>query len=148
MRKCLNGQCRAGDEQKLGCEALYLRRGVVNERDKRRGDGDEHANADVQHDGKEQKLIIRALCFFNFTRAELLADDNGNGVAHGEHDDAEEVPYCAGNVRGGDDGQTARGVALVDHRGADTPEELVKHERRAGEEDLFHDGTGQIQAFI
>ena len=53
-----------------------------------------------------------------------------------------------GNVRGGDDGQTARGVALVDHRGADTPEELVKHERRAGEEDLFRDGTGQIQAFI
>ena len=102
----------------------------------------------MQHDGKEQKLIIRALCFFNLTRAELLADDNGNGVAHGEHDDAEEVPYCAGNVRGGDDGQTARGVALVDHRGADTPEELVKHERRAGEEDLFHDGTGQIQAFI
>ena len=110
--------------------------------------GDERANADVQHDGKEQKLIIRALCFFNLTRAELLADDNGNGVAHGEHDDAEEVPYCAGNVRGGDDGQTARGVALADHRGADTPEELVKHERRAGEEDLFHDGTGQIQAFI
>lgn len=96
-----------------------------------RGDGDERANADVQHGGKEQKLIIRALCFFNLTRAELLADDNGNGVAHGEHDDAEEVPYCAGNVRGGDDGQTARGVALADRRGADTPEELVKHERRA-----------------
>ena len=48
MRKCLNGQCCAGDEQKLGCKALYLRRGVVNERDKRRGDGDERANATME----------------------------------------------------------------------------------------------------
>lgn len=102
----------------------------------------------VQHDGKEQKLIIRALCFFNLTRAELLADDNGNGVAMANMMTQKRFHTVPAMFVAATNGQTARGVALADHRGADTPEELVKHERRAGEEDLFHDGTGQIQAFI
>ena len=120
----------------------------IDERDKRRGGSQQHAYREAAGDGKKDQLRRRILGLAVFARAELLADENGDGAAERLEDDVEEIGDCRRDVQRRDDGQPARGIALDEESHADGPQQLVNQQRHAAQDDVFDQTTGDFQASV
>ena len=58
------------------------------------------------------------MSFFKLTRAEELADDDGDGIAHREEGAKEEVGDGSRNIDRRDDLKPAHGITLAEYRHA------------------------------
>ena len=144
----MNGQGQACDHQGLGGEVLGLVRDGKPVGDDPRH-GRQHASQrNMADDGDEDQLVVGIAGSLWIALAQALAHHDGHRVAHGEHDDAEQIPCSGGNIQRGQRSHTAGGVALVDEGHAQRPEHLVEHQRGAGDGDLLQQVHGHMPAAV
>ena len=106
-----------------------LRR-IVNLREQRRDQRHDAADQKADRHGKDDELAVGVHGFVHLARAEQLADDDADGVAHREEGDVKDVGDGRGDVAGRDHVVAAQGVALRQQRHARGPESLVEHQRQ------------------
>ena len=97
------------------------------------------AEHDADADGECDELTVCIDGFLHLPRAEQLADEDADGIAHGHKGDIEHVRDGRADVIGRDNIIAAHRVALRQQRHTCCPERFVQQERDA----LSRNGTGQ-----
>ena len=136
------------NQQKLCSQITNSLFGVVNQWNKRGGNGNQDTDTDMSCKGKEQQFVVGIFCFFDFASAKKLTDHNGYRITHSEHDNAEQVPNGAGDVGSSNDSQAAGGVALVDHSGTDTPQYLVGDQWSRRDQNTADNSSRNFQTLV
>ena len=91
---------------------------IIYLRDQRGEQRHHDADHSAQRDSKGDELSVLIDGFFKLARAEELADDDGDGIAHREEGAEEEIGDGSRNIDSGDDLKPAHGIALAEHRHA------------------------------
>ena len=129
----------------MGGRLAHRGLGVVDVGDKGRHRHNDDANHRVDAHAEKQQLAHGVLGAGDVVGPQQLAGEDANGVAHGRHDNGEQVPHRGVDVGGGHGLQPPGGVAHVHRRRANGPQRLVEQQRRAGDGNLLDQGQGHAE---
>lgn len=119
------------DADERGRKAADAVRRVIDLREQVGHKGHQAAEHDADADGERDELTVCIDGFLHLPRAEQLADEDADGIAHGHKGDIEHVRDGRADVIGRDNIIAAHRVALRQQRHTCCPERFVQQERDA-----------------
>ena len=122
--------------------------GVVEHREKRRQEEQDEPDGGAGCNGKCDQLRVGILGLIKLACAQELADHDGDGRAHCDEDDIEEVGDRRRDVDPGHRVKAAAGVGLVQKSHAHRPQDLIGHQRESLDCYLAGEGAGNPEGAV